>query len=371
MCKAEDMGLRQESPAIQHRQAYVCHLACCVGSFLGVWLVFEVLLRALTHTWTVQNFSGYRPEKIERSEDFNFDARLGWAPQPPGVYQQDLISMTILADGIRSNGTSATMNAQFQMRPPILAVGDSFTVCPGVADSQTWPAQLERLTGKRVLNAGVGGYGLDQSFLRAEQLVPIYHPDMVIVSFTPAGIDCVELALRGGVKKPYFEITDDGNLVYVAADAPRPVSQQQRLIRSAFGYSYAAHVLMARLYPVYWYEGQRVHQRGVEVSCLLLKRFAALAEQKHFKVVVLNQDAKFPTPEEITAVDTLFQCLDGVSRMYLLNLRQAFREAERENSASYANLFQDVYGGHMTAAGNQFIAEQVFAFLQTHRLITP
>ena len=53
---------------------------------------------------------------------------------------------------------------------PILAVGDSFTFGDEVNDGQTWPAQLQLLTGRRVLNGGVSGYGFDQIVLRAEQL---------------------------------------------------------------------------------------------------------------------------------------------------------------------------------------------------------
>lgn len=41
-----------------------------------------------------------------------------------------------------------------------------------VGNDETWPADLERLTGRRVLYAGVRGYGLDQIVVRAERMVP-------------------------------------------------------------------------------------------------------------------------------------------------------------------------------------------------------
>jgi hypothetical protein len=44
--------------------------------------------------------------------------------------------------------------------------GDSFCQCRGVQDHETWQAYLERIEGKRILNFGVGGYGLDQAYLR-------------------------------------------------------------------------------------------------------------------------------------------------------------------------------------------------------------
>ena len=51
----------------------------------------------------------------------------------------------------------------------ILAVGDSFTFGDEVKDDETWPAHLQQLLGRRVLNAGVSGYGFDQIVLRAEK----------------------------------------------------------------------------------------------------------------------------------------------------------------------------------------------------------
>jgi hypothetical protein len=33
-------------------------------------------------------------------------------------------------------------------------------------DEETWPTQLQRLTGRRVLNGGVTGYGFDQMVLQ-------------------------------------------------------------------------------------------------------------------------------------------------------------------------------------------------------------
>ena len=65
----------------------------------------------------------------------------------------------------------------------ILAVGDSYTYGDEVLDEETWPAQLQRLTGRPVLNGGVTGYGFDQIVLRAEQLAAIHRPSIIIVSF--------------------------------------------------------------------------------------------------------------------------------------------------------------------------------------------
>ena len=42
-----------------------------------------------------------------------------------------------------------------------------------VDDREAWPAQLQGLLGRRVVNGGVTGYGLDQMVLRAERFVAL------------------------------------------------------------------------------------------------------------------------------------------------------------------------------------------------------
>ena len=85
--------------------------------------------------------------------------------------------VTILTDGTRSNGP---VSRGLVDHPPILAVGNSFTFGDEVSDDATWPAQLEAETRRRVVNAGVFGYGLDQTILRAEQLVSVESPPSLL-----------------------------------------------------------------------------------------------------------------------------------------------------------------------------------------------
>ena len=48
----------------------------------------------------------------------------------------------------------------------ISVFGDSFTYCSEVDGDETWPHYLSRLTGQRVMNYGVIGYGPDQAYLK-------------------------------------------------------------------------------------------------------------------------------------------------------------------------------------------------------------
>src|SRR5262245_27375193 len=110
---------------------------------------------------------------------FIHDGVLGHVPNPgfstPGFSNS---FHTIDADGLRSGGGTAPSGDGL-----ILAVGDSFTYGDEVRDEETWPARLQALTGRRVLNGGVTGYGLDQTVLRLERLAEAYAPSLVILGF--------------------------------------------------------------------------------------------------------------------------------------------------------------------------------------------
>jgi hypothetical protein len=94
-----------------------------------------------------------------------YDEVLGWVQ--PAYLASD--GFNTVEYGIRKNSS----RDEPLSRGAVLAVGDSYTVGSEVRDDESWPAQLERLAQVRVINAGVGGYGLDQIVLAAERLLPV------------------------------------------------------------------------------------------------------------------------------------------------------------------------------------------------------
>ena len=67
-----------------------------------------------------------------------------------------------------------------------LLFGDSFVYGNEVSDDDAWCAVLEASSDAlEVLNYGVGGYGLDQAFLRFQREGMALHPDVVLIGFTP------------------------------------------------------------------------------------------------------------------------------------------------------------------------------------------
>jgi len=173
--------------------------ALVIETIIFSLLILEVSLRAYHGEWENINFRF--PKGM--SDHAAFDAELGWVPKQ-GVWRENGWGavVTSIEDGIRSNGSG-------QLPDPteaILAVGDSFTFGDQVSDWETWPAQLEKLSGRRVINGGVFAYGIDQAFPRARRLLNRYRVSTVIFSFISYDVGRCQMSRMLSAGKPYFRL---------------------------------------------------------------------------------------------------------------------------------------------------------------------
>ena len=337
------------------------------GSLVCLWGILECSLRLVGQTWRLENFSIAANAPLRQAYRVHAaNDRVGWFPSP-GAAEVAGQKVTFLADGILSNENPGL---ELQKQPRLLAVGDSFTFGAGgsVSAQETWPAILERMSQRQVLNAGVGGYGIDQTYLRAEMLLPEYQPQIVIFGLIPDDIGRAELAVRGDTPKPYFELTGAAEVVFHPV-SPSFQTQGWRIWgRKILGYSYFFHLVMTRLLPDYWYGCQRVHTQGSAVGCVLLNQLGAYAQKHQIAVIVLIQWEKYPKADSVKRVNALRACLDE-HMLKVLDLRAAFNQVRQQNGPRFANFYQDAMGGHLTATGNQFVAEQLWRFMQAQQLL--
>jgi hypothetical protein len=235
-----------------------------------------------------------------------------------------------------------------------------------------------------VINVGVGGYGFDQIVLRAEDLVPRLKPRMLLVQTRlEYGLSVSRMSINGGAPKPYFTARD-GRLALNNVPVPRmATSNEIGLWRSIFGYSYLVHYAMRRLDLMQWWVSPAMATKIVqsapeatEVTCLLMRRLAALRDRFNIPVSLVFQyagpDATVSrlTWEEDRARVTAcaeqekIDVLDGLEP-----LRSAYQadglEAFQRLWVMYDN--NRLYG-HMSAEGNQMIAHSVYARFFAHRL---
>src|SRR5262249_13314427 len=256
------------------------------GIFLAIMstsltlLALEVLARAYDRNFRLVSARSFSVNLLQSAYPASFHPQLGHVPRS-GFSSSDNqwgTLVTIVEDGIRSNGPNPAHS--WPDNGLIIAVGDSFTFGDQVSDSETWPADLERLLGMTVLNGGVFGYGVDQSYLRAIQLIEKYKPSVVIFSFIADDINRTQLSERTGVPKPYF-VYNGGNVELHTSHIRVPEGTNiSNTVKNVFGYSHLIHRLMTKLAPAFWmsrtWVSAQVHEDGVKVSCVLLNRLAQL-----------------------------------------------------------------------------------------------
>lgn len=283
------------------------------------------------------------------------DPLLGYVPRP-GDYGRHTTWRTqveVTPQRLRSNGAPPPDG------PLLLAIGDSFTWGDSVNDDETWPAHLEQLLERPVGNAGVSGYGFDQMVLRAERLVEELRPERVVVLFIADDLPRCENSYRY-TPKPFFRI-EDGGLVLSGVPVPdaRP-RDPWRLLR----WSRLANRVLGGLLGERWWlpNAVREHDRGLEVTLLLVDRLAGLGPP--VLLVALWTPGRDHGPAR-TVLD--YAASRGLAT---LDLETPLRRVvEREPSRMWQLFFAvndrgRVITGHMQSAGNAWVAEQIAAALR-------
>lgn len=119
-----------------------------------------------------------------RTRYIGFSATLGWTIKPDaveGIYRSN-------AMGIRAAHDISMQPAAGTRR--VCTFGDSFTHGEEVALDDTWQAEMSRLRPElEVLNFGVGGFGLDQAYLRYQEFADTIVCDVVFIGFMSENIN--------------------------------------------------------------------------------------------------------------------------------------------------------------------------------------
>jgi len=329
-------------------------------SFLTVVLVLlacEVGLRAFKNEFSVKNFLVEHIDLFRSAYPVQYNADLGWIPKPGTSGEKNIwgTQVTIREDGVRSNLTAADEGILREIAP-ILVVGDSFTFGDEVSDNETWPAILESYLHREVINAGVFGYGLDQTYLRAVKVLSTHKPEFLIFSFIPDDVHRCELSVRTGVSKPYFEIKQD-SLFLRNIPVPPPRVPDIGRVRQILGYSFFCHKLMLHAFPNFWMHGlweeKKAHKKGQEVACRLLQRLAEISNLNGTTLIVLVQYPADNSLADIETVKSVLACLDH-EEVQIVDLHEALLSLSNHDSERYRKLFGF---SHLTVDGNRFVAE--------------
>lgn len=298
------------------------------------------------------------------------DPLVGYEPRPG--YTAAAVHFD--GEGFRSTGpaTPGGPAPPGEAKPAVLAVGDSYTYGDEVGDGETWPAHLQRLIGVRVINAGVSGYGFDQSVLRAEKVATGRATgralSAIVVSFIADDIRRTEMSRQWGANKPYFDIVrngaDDRLVLRNVPVPPRPDPGATLTVwQRVFGRSFLVDFALRRLHLMHDWFGDhvRVHDAGdgERIACLLTGRLAELQRISGARVLLMAQydpvvwrDAAFAA-EQRRLTDGVLRCGQRAG----LDVLDTFEPLARAAP-------QQLYGlWHMNDAGNRLIGSLVAAAL--------
>jgi hypothetical protein len=351
-------------PSARHVVYGFAGLALICVATIAAFAVIELGYRIHTHrpALVLDNWRAGRIEYRTFGDRVAFDPVLGWAPQEN--YASDRYNT--LAFGIRRNFCEKEIR-----RGGVLAVGDVFADGgTAVADVDTWPAYLERITGVPVLNAGVAGYATDQSVLRAEKLLPEAQPKTLVLGLLDEAIGRTSLSSYG-VSKPYFTL-DGGRLIYhpprrLTADEP-PTPGWPGRVRGVLGYSAVLDVVLSHLAPEYWH-GQAgagvvraIENDPVGVTCALVERLKTRADAGGVRMLVLLQYARASVAEKAEP-DAGFKRIAACTTSLGIDVVDQF-EGLRSLAAADPGGLGDLYleasdFGQMSPSGNRHTAEQL------------
>ena len=194
-----------------------------------------------------------------------FDEELGWSYIPNHSTARSYgeppreIAMHFDERGLRAPGPGQRLDPD---RPTLLFVGGSFTMGHGVFYEASFPARVAagRLAGCQIANAGVQGYGTDQSLLALRRhagsfqtVAVIYtymddhpqrngnrdrrmlYPDERFVGTKPVfklDADGRPAPAHGPVRYEDYSVSHLAALVRLALPTPRPINLTRQLIRT-------------------------------------------------------------------------------------------------------------------------------------------
>lgn len=333
--------------------AVVLSLVCCL-------LVLEFGIRAATGSLSEwRNYATDPANMIKTNVAVDFDAELGWVlkhSKTTGEWRNRLHTPSPNADTDR----------------PILAVGDSFTYGSEVAADDSWPALLERKTGIKVINGGVGGYGLDQSALLAERLIPQIKPRLVLFSFIHSDITRTRMYVFSGASKPFFTAENGQLKAHNLPLKPYVPSMREFGLRPFLGYSRLADWTAERLGLLGRWRASFpfLYEKADEVatSCAFMHRLSRVGVPVY---VVVQHGWNDFIPEaagilpELRAVSACARDagLPIIDSYELLRARLPSKDGDPGFEKYYVN-----GKGHMTPAGNDLVAQQIADFLNAEKV---
>ncbi|MBS0524106.1 MAG: SGNH/GDSL hydrolase family protein [Proteobacteria bacterium] len=281
----------QRLPRASRLREGLKRLALVVGSVLFGLMMLELGLRALDGWRSLAHWPNLVLQARTASWDRHtvHDPRLGFVPRPDYYWYHGMAHYDAHSDRLTPAPPGMAL-----AEPPVLVLGDSFAHGDEIDDSETWPTRLQPLIHRRVVNAAMSGYGIDQMVLRGEIEAAREKPAAIVLSFIADDVRRMEMKRVWGAEKPWFTLVD-GQLV--ERNVPVPPSPDPAttldLWHTMLGRSVLVETVLKSL--GWWYEWTADHVRvmpsgdGLTLVCPLFQRLAGVG----VPVLVVGEYAPF------------------------------------------------------------------------------
>jgi hypothetical protein len=324
------------------------------------------------------------------------DPDLGWTIREngaaPPLYRAN-------AQGIRADREYADRVPDGLVR--IATFGDSFTHASQVGNADTWEERLmERLPAVEVLNFGVGGFALDQAYLRYLRDGSRFQPGVVLIGFMSENIRRSVNVFRpfyntasSPFSKPRFTLGRDGGLDLLdnplrtdgdyreLLDHPERVlprlGEHDYYFRERYRTGRLDRLAMVRLGKMIAWWARTNEPLGTDfydprseafqVTSALFDRFHAEVESRGSTAVILVFPDQFDVASQWKGRPPAYRSLLDhfeVRRYRFLDLQSAFAEEDEPDSLN--QLFRKM---HYSPLGNRLVAERVAAYLTQEGLV--
>ncbi len=358
--------------SIRRIGAVLVNLAATLIALAIALVIIESIARAIDGkpvlAW--RNWLAERNALLTTEAMSDHDPIIGWVIKSNirAAPDDEANSITTGPHGIRLNHP----NDSPPPKSGILAVGDSFTAGSEVGDRYAWPAQLQTLLGRPVINAASGGWATDQIVLRAESLLPVLAPTTVILSFLEDDIQRSAYRVYGNANKPYFTV-ENGVLVHHNRPVPRYTGRIDEIPRWLVlpSHLYLVLFVMDRLGWSNWWQSLsssyiKADNDPVAVTCALLDRFQRQLKTSNINLLlVIQYGSSYPRGQPVHALEVMACARQlGIDSLDLWDDIEGLRQ---RSPNKYHRLWvphgPNIYG-HMSARGNRLVAERIAARLQ-------
>jgi hypothetical protein len=298
------------------------------------------------------------------------------------------------------NSRALRSSREYAPLPPanvlrIAAFGDSFVYGSEVDNANAWPALMEaQHPDMQVLNYGVGGYGVDQAYLRYLLEGTDLSPHVVLIGFSPDDINRTVNVYRrfladldSALIKPRYILTPDGGLSLL--EMPARLQDYQGMLNEPssvrrfaqhdywyaqcmyenplydwlatvrLGCTLAAWTYRRHLHPDRPIDGQfyNVNSTAFKIQAALFRQFSESVRQSGALPLVLmlpdQRSIERVRQGELTIYEPLLAYMRAHSIDYV-DAAEAFREAEPDSPRGTKGWFAPQ--GHYSPGGNQLVA---------------